>query len=187
MSSFTHESIVDEYKTGKIGQDLAKTTTKNTLSMMLLEKKRNELKEAKDNIIHTLYYSRRPIPINDDRDLEVELDNINAEIENIEEEMILLHDQETEHDELTNTIVPNTISTTKLASLPSFQRRNPPNTQKVLSDPYLFNEIIRYNTGFGGKRRTKKSTNKKSKSKKSKKSNSKRKVRKTKRTKTRRT
>lgn len=158
MSSFTHESIINEYKTGKTAKELAKKTTKNTLSMMLLEKKLNKLKDAKENIIHTLYYSRRPVT--DEDDLEVELENINNEIEDTEEEMILLHDQEKEHDELTNTIIPNTISTTKLASLPSFQSRNPPSIKKVLSDPYVFKKITSYNTGLGGKSRKYKSKSK---------------------------
>ena len=157
MSSFSHESIINECKlTGKY---LDKNKIKNKLSMMLLDKKLSELKDAKDNILHTLYYSQRPITDEEENHLQTDLENMTAKIEDTEEELIELYDQECINDNLTEDIK-NAISTTKVASLSSFQSRNPPTTKKVLSDPYMFKNITSYNTGLGGKSRKYKSTKK---------------------------
>jgi hypothetical protein len=173
MSSFTHQNIIDECK--QTGKYLDKNKIKNNLSMMLLENKLRELKDKKDTIEHTLYYSRRSsdLTIDEETNLERDLENTKDEIEDTEAEMFELYDQECVYDNL-NENIKNTISTTKLASLPSFQSRNPPSTKKVLSDPYMFKNITTYNTGLGGKRRKYKS--------KSKKSRKMRKTRKTRRT-----
>lgn len=177
MSSFTHETIINECKLKDKKLDESKTKQKLKLSMMLLENKLRELQDKKTTIEHTLYYSRRPITDEEENFLETDLENINDDIEDTAAEMNDLYNQECDFDNLKENIK-NTISTTKLAALPSFQSRNQPTTKKVLSDPYMFKNIISYNTGLGGKSRKYKS---KSKSKSKPKSKKSRKMRKTRR------
>jgi hypothetical protein len=163
MSSFTHQNIIDECK--QTGKYLDKNKIKNNLSMMLLENKLRELKDKKQDIEYQLYTSGGRGTDPEIIELNEDLNNTNNEIRNTQAKIVELYDQECVYDNL-NENIKNTISTTKLASLPSFQSRNPPSTKKVLSDPYMFKNITTYNTGLGGKRRKYKS---KSKSKKSRK------------------
>jgi CII-binding regulator of phage lambda lysogenization HflD len=157
MSSFTHESIINECR--QTGKYLNKNKIKNKLSMMHLRDRLAELKFIKKGIEYHLIASGSRGTDPEIIELNEELDNTDSEIQNIQNQINELYEEECVYDNLTEN-VKNTISTTKLATLPSFQSRNAPTTKKILSDPYMLKNITSFNTGLGGKRRKYKSKTK---------------------------
>jgi hypothetical protein len=133
MSSFTHETVRDESK-------------RRLDEIHSQEQRLNYLLNEKEGLEHTLYYDRRPLAGDEYEFYERMLDDIKQQIKDI-------HDAERSKSDLSSTM-----STARVVSLPSFLIRSPPNTRKVLEDPYLFKYVVDKNTGLGGKSRKNRKT-----------------------------
>ena len=108
------------------------------------EDRLNDLEDEREGAEHSLYYSRRPLTPQDREQYENRLGQLNKEINRINKNSNLKPG------------LRSTMSTARLASLPSFQERNSPNVDKVMSNPYLLKHITSFNTNLGGRKYTKK-------------------------------
>jgi hypothetical protein len=120
-----------------------------------------DLEDEREGAEHELYYSRRPLTPQAKEQYENRLKEINKEVDKINKNSNLKSD------------LKSTMSTARLASLPSFQERNSQNVDKVLSDTNLLKHITSFNTNLGGRKHTKKHRKRSKQNKKGRKTKSK--------------
>jgi hypothetical protein len=107
------------------------------------EDKLDDLEDERVGVEHELYYNKRPLTPEQKEQHTNRLGAINKEINRINKNSNLKPG------------LTSTMSTARVASLPSFQSRNSANVDKVLSDPNLLKHITNFNTNLGGKKRRK--------------------------------
>lgn len=100
-----------------------------------------DLDDEEEGINHMLFYSRRPLSEELKNSYYERLDEIAKEKQELQSV-----NNSTNKSDLTSTM-----STARLMSLPSFQTKNPPATDSVLSNPDLVKHITKFNTNLGGK------------------------------------
>jgi len=105
------------------------------------EDKLFDLEDERVGVEYELYYSKRPLTPQQKEIYQNRLVEINKEIDRINKNSNLKPG------------LRSTMSTARLASLPSFQGRNSANVDKVLSDNNLLKHITGFNTNLGGRKR----------------------------------